>query len=52
MMLNNNKGAKRKVMTQTMNYEVKDLGLAPEGKKQIEWANKDMPVLEQIRRSF
>ncbi|MEW5818868.1 MAG: adenosylhomocysteinase [Cyanobacteriota bacterium] len=39
-------------MTQTVNHEVKDLSLAPDGKKQIDWANKDMPVLELIRERF
>ena len=38
-------------MTQ-MKYEVKDLNLAEQGKNQIEWANRDMPVLEQIRDRF
>jgi adenosylhomocysteinase len=33
-------------------YEVKDLSLAPQGKKQIEWAERDMPVLKQIRERF
>lgn len=32
--------------------EIKDPSLAPQGKKQIEWANRDMPVLEQIRARF
>lgn len=32
--------------------EIKDISLAPQGKKQIEWANRDMPVLEQIRERF
>ena len=32
--------------------EIKDPSLAPQGKKQIEWANRDMPVLEQIRERF
>jgi adenosylhomocysteinase len=35
-----------------MNYDVKDLKLAPEGKLRTEWAARDMPVLEQIRRRF
>ncbi len=35
-----------------MKYEVKDLNLAEQGKNQIEWANRDMPVLEQIRDRF
>lgn len=32
--------------------EIKDINLAGQGKKQIEWANRDMPVLEQIRNRF
>jgi len=35
-----------------LSYEIKDIELAPEGKKQIEWANKEMPVLELIRKRF
>jgi len=35
-----------------MNYDVKDLKLAPGGKKRIEWAAQDMPVLAQIARDF
>lgn len=34
------------------NYDVKDLKLAAEGKKRIEWASRDMPVLAQIARDF
>jgi adenosylhomocysteinase len=26
-------------------YEVKDINLAPQGKKRIEWAGREMPVL-------
>jgi len=33
-------------------YDVKDLSLAAEGKKRIEWADKDMPVLRAIRARF
>lgn len=33
-------------------YDVKDLALAPEGKRRIEWANNDMPVLMEIRKRF
>ena len=36
----------------TINHEVKDLSLAAQGKKQILWAEKDMPVLKQIRERF
>lgn len=35
-----------------MKYDVKDIKLAPEGKKLIEWAGRDMPVLEIIRERF
>lgn len=35
-----------------MKYDVKDIKLAPEGKKLIEWAARDMPVLEIIRQRF
>ena len=30
-------------------YDVKDLGLAAEGKRRIEWAAQEMPVLRLIR---
>ena len=33
-------------------YEVKDLSLAPKGKKRIEWAGREMPVLRQIQERF
>ncbi len=35
-----------------MKYDVKDLSLAAAGKKKIEWAEKFMPVLRQIRKRF
>jgi adenosylhomocysteinase len=35
-----------------VNHDVKDLNLATEGKKRIEWANNDMPVLTEIRKRF
>jgi len=35
-----------------MEYHVKDLSLAQLGKKRIEWAGKDMPVLRQIWEEF
>ncbi len=35
-----------------MNYDVKDLNLADQGKNQIEWAFKDMPVLKSIKARF
>ncbi|MDP2648750.1 MAG: adenosylhomocysteinase, partial [bacterium] len=35
-----------------MNYDIKDKGLAAEGKRRIEWAARDMPVLLEIRKRF
>src|SRR3989338_2492990 len=35
-----------------MNYDIKDIGLAPKGKLRIEWAERDMPVLRRIRARF
>lgn len=34
------------------NYEIKDINLAEQGKKNIEWAQKDMPVLNKITERF
>ena len=39
-------------MATTMRYDVKDLGLAPEGVRRIEWADRNMPVLRAIRERF
>jgi len=33
-------------------YDVTDLKLAPKGKKRIEWADHDMPVLQLVRERF
>jgi adenosylhomocysteinase len=35
-----------------LKYDVKDIGLAPQGKQRIEWAGREMPVLRQIRDRF
>jgi adenosylhomocysteinase len=35
-----------------MESETKDLSLAAEGKKRIEWAERDMPVLRAVRERF
>lgn len=35
-----------------MNFDIKDKNLAPAGKKRIEWADNDMPVLRQVRENF
>ncbi|HAP66930.1 MAG TPA: adenosylhomocysteinase, partial [Nitrospinae bacterium] len=35
-----------------MNYDVKDITLADKGKKRIEWADNDMPVLKLVRERF
>ena len=39
-------------MATTKRYDVKDLALAGEGKRRIEWADRQMPVLAAIRRRF
>ena len=42
-------------MTETsrvLKHDVKDLNLAPQGKRRIEWAGREMPVLRQIRDRF
>ena len=36
----------------TKTFEVKDISLSVEGKKKIEWAEKDMPVLRTIKKDF
>lgn len=33
-------------------YDIADLGRADEGKARIEWADHDMPVLQQVRERF
>lgn len=33
-------------------YDVRNLRLAPEGKKRILWAGQDMPVLQRVRERF
>ncbi len=35
-----------------MSYKVKDISLAPQGKKKIEWVQRHMPVLEHIKKEF
>lgn len=35
-----------------MNYDIKDIKLADKGKKRIDWAKNDMPVLAQILEKF
>ena len=39
-------------MATTQRYDVKDLALAPEGVRRIEWADRNMPVLRAIRERF
>jgi adenosylhomocysteinase len=33
-------------------FDIKDPGLAGEGRRRIDWANREMPVLAQIREQF
>jgi len=35
-----------------MEYDIKDINLAPQGKQRIEWADREMPVLRLIRERF
>lgn len=35
-----------------MNYDIKDINLAKDGKVRIEWADNDMPVLNLVRERF
>ena len=37
---------------QRLNGDVKDIALAEKGKRKIEWANQQMPVLQSIRKQF
>lgn len=39
-------------MAKQTDYDVKDIALAPEGKLKIEWAGKQMQVLETIKKRF
>src|SRR5215216_4081112 len=39
-------------MATTKRYDVKDLALAAEGVRRIEWADRQMPVLAAIRKRF
>lgn len=35
-----------------MEHDIKDINLAAEGKRRIEWAERDMPVLKAVREQF
>src|SRR3954453_17009694 len=39
-------------MATTKRHDVKDMGLADEGVRRIEWADRNMPVLIAIRERF
>jgi adenosylhomocysteinase len=39
-------------MATTKRHDVKDLSLAPEGVRRIQWADRQMPVLTEIRERF
>ena len=38
--------------TNTRAFDIKDPGLAAEGRRRIDWASREMPVLRQIRDQF
>jgi adenosylhomocysteinase len=35
-----------------VNYDIKDINMADDGKVRIDWAERDMPVLRQVRERF
>jgi len=39
-------------MSKAISFDVKDLSLSNEGKRRIEWADHDMPVLRIVRQRF
>ncbi len=39
-------------MGKSAKYDIKNIKLAPQGKKRIEWADNDMPVLQLVRERF
>ncbi len=39
-------------MSATKNYDIKDVSLAPAGRRRIDWAAREMPVLRLIRERF
>ncbi|MEK6591287.1 MAG: adenosylhomocysteinase [Nitrospinota bacterium] len=41
-----------KVMEAEKHYDIKDISLADKGRKRIEWADNDMPVLRLVRERF
>lgn len=40
------------MLMKELKYDIKNLDLAEQGKRQIEWAFKDMPVLSEIKKRF
>lgn len=43
---------RRNTMAKTVAHDVKDVSLAKEGKKKIEWAGQNMPVVKLITQEF
>src|SRR2546423_7897513 len=43
---------KDRMATAASNYDIADIALADAGQKRIEWADRQMPVLAQIRHRF
>jgi adenosylhomocysteinase len=35
-----------------MDYDIKDTSLAEQGKRRIEWAGREMPVMKLIQKRF
>jgi len=38
--------------TSAIKYDIKDISLSVKGKQRIEWAGREMPVLQQIKERF
>jgi adenosylhomocysteinase len=38
--------------TRSVEFDIKDLNLAPDGRRRIEWSEREMPVLRLIRERF
>src|SRR5215218_3834739 len=41
-----------RMVATSQNFDIKDPSLAPDGRRRIDWAGREMPVLRQIRETF
>jgi len=40
------------IINMNSNYEIKDISLAAEGRKRINWVSQHMPILNTIKNQF